>query len=118
MGHTQTRMCFENSVYGAYKKPYSWLLKKNDGIIGACFLTIRDNGESGYIPDIVVDPDFQGQRLGRAILIYSMKKLLEGEPSIVQVGLDVTLENNARFLYQSLGFTSVQKYSMYSWTCK
>ncbi len=108
----------ENSVYGEYKRPYSWVLKKEDSIIGACFLTIREKGESGYIPDIVVDPDFQGQKLGKAMLVYSMKKLLEGEPDVGQVSLDVTLENNARFLYQSLGFKFVQEYSMYTWTCK
>ena len=108
----------ENSVYGQYKKPYSWVLKKNDNIISACFVTIRSDRDSGYIPDIVVDPDFQGQRLGKAIIIHSMKKILESEPNIDKIALDVTLENNAKFLYQSLGFVSEQEYSMYTWISK
>ena len=105
----------ENSVYGTYMKPYSWILKHDEKIIGACFMTIHNDEGTGYIPDIVIDPDYQGQRLGKAILVHSLKNLLEGESNIEKVSLDVTLENNARYLYQSLGFTTVNEYSMYTW---
>jgi ribosomal protein S18 acetylase RimI-like enzyme len=105
----------ENSVYGDYKESSSWVLKKSDEIIGACFMTIRNNGDTGYIPDIAIIPDYQGQGLGKALLLYSMKKIIESEPDMVKIDLDVTLENNARYLYKSIGFETVREYSMYTW---
>jgi len=107
-----------NNVYGEYKEPYSWLLRKNGKLVGACLYTIRNNGDTGYIPDIVVDPEYQGQGLGKAMLIYTMKELLKGEPDIVKVDLDVTLENNARFLYKSIGYENVHESSIYVWLNK
>lgn len=105
----------EKNVYGEYKEPYSWLLRENGLLIGACLMTIRNKGDTGYIPDIVVVPEHRGKGLGKAILIHSMKEIVAGEPDIVKVDLDVTLENDARFLYKSVGFKNVREYSMYSW---
>lgn len=105
----------EKNVYGDYKKPFSWILRNNGQVIGLCLMTIRNNGDTGYIPDIVIDPNHQGKGLGKALLIHSMKKIIVGEPDIVKVGLDVTLENNAIFLYKSVGFKNVREYSMYNW---
>jgi ribosomal protein S18 acetylase RimI-like enzyme len=104
-----------NNVYGEYREPYSWLLKENGKLVGACLMTIRKNGEAGYIPDIVIDPDYQGRGLGKAILIHSMKEILEGESDILRVDLDVTLENKALFLYESIGYEQVREYSIYVW---
>ena len=106
------------NVYGVYKEPYSWLLRENGKLIGACLMTIRDKGDAGYIPDIVIDPDYQGKGLGKAMLIHSMKEILTGEPDMVKVDLDVTLENDARFLYKSVGYETVREYSMYTWLNK
>jgi ribosomal protein S18 acetylase RimI-like enzyme len=105
----------EKDVYGGYKEAYSWLLRENRKIIGTCFLTIIRDGAVGYIPDIVIDPNYQGKGLGKTILIHSMKELLSNESDIVSIDLDVTLENNAKFLYKSLGFRTVREYSMYTW---
>lgn len=105
----------EKNVYGEYEKAFSWILRNDDQIISTCLMTIRNNGDTGYIPDIVIDPDYQGKGLGKALLIHSMKKIIDGEPDIVKVDLDVTLENNARFLYKSVGFKNVREYSMYNW---
>jgi ribosomal protein S18 acetylase RimI-like enzyme len=107
-----------NNVYGEYKEPYSWLLRENGKLVGACIMTIRNKGDTGYIPDIVIDPEYQGKGLGKTILIHSMKEILKGEPDIVKVDLDVTMENNARFLYISLGYEKIREYSMYTWINK
>jgi len=108
-------LTFENNAFGEYKKPYSWVLRKNGQVVGACLMTIQNKGDTGYIPYIVIDPDYQGKGLGKSLLIHSMKKIIVGEPDIVKVGLDVTLENKARFLYKSVGFKNVREYSMYTW---
>jgi ribosomal protein S18 acetylase RimI-like enzyme len=104
----------ESSRYGDYKEPYSWVLRDNGSVVGACFMTIR-NGDTGYIPDIVITPDYQGKGLGRRLLLHSMKELLKGETDIVRVNLDVTLENRALLLYESFGFEVVQKNSVFVW---
>jgi GNAT superfamily N-acetyltransferase len=104
----------EANRYGVYKDGQSWLLNSNETNIGACFLTIR-NGDTGYIPDIAIEPEFRGKGLGKALLIHSMKRQVESEEEMTKVDLDVTLSNNARFLYESLGFDIVREYSMYTW---
>ncbi len=103
--------------YGEYKESSSWILRDNEKAIGACFMTIR-NGEAGYIPDIVIDPDYRRRGLGKAIQVHSMKRQIESEPSITKIDLDVTLSNNARFLYDSLGFETVRENTMYTWRKK
>lgn len=104
----------EANRYGNYKESSSWILRQEDIAIGACFMTIR-NGDTGYIPDIVIEPGFRGNGLGKAILVHSMKRQIESEPTIAKINLDVTLSNNARYLYESLGFKTVQNNTMYTW---
>ena len=104
----------EANRYGDYKEGQSWLLFSEGANIGACFMTIR-NGTAGYIPDICVNPEFRGKGLGKALLVHSMKHQLKVEGDLTQVDLDVTLSNNAKFLYKSLGFDTVREYSMYTW---
>ena len=93
----------ESNRYGEYKEKSSWILRQDDVAIGVCFMTIR-NGDTGYIPDIVIEPALRGRGLGKAILVYSMKRQAESEASLVKTNLDVTLSNNAYYLYQSLGY--------------
>lgn len=107
----------EASRYGEYRESSSWILRDNRKAIGACFMTIR-NGEAGYIPDIVIDPDYRRRGLGKAIQVHSMKRQIESEPLLTKIDLDVTLSNNARFLYDSLGFETVNEYTMYTWRKK
>ena len=104
----------EASRYGEYKDSSSWILRDKGKAIGACFMTIR-NGEAGYIPDIVIDPSYRGRGLGKAVQVHSMKRQTESEPNITKMDLDVTLNNTARFLYDSLGFETVREYTMYTW---
>jgi GNAT superfamily N-acetyltransferase len=104
----------ETSVYGVYTEGQSWILSDDDRNIGACFMTCR-NGDTGYIPDIVLEHEYRGKGLGKAMLVHSMKRQLESDAKITKVDLDVTLANNARHLYESLGFKDVREYTMYTW---
>jgi GNAT superfamily N-acetyltransferase len=104
----------ETNRYGEYKDGQSWLLISDGSNIGACFMTIRQ-GKAGYIPDICIEPEFRGKGLGKTLLLHSMKRQLEAESDLTQVDLDVTLSNNALYLYKSLGFDTVREYSMYTW---
>ncbi len=104
----------ENNRYGDYKEQSSWILRHNGIAIGTCFMTIR-TGHHGYIPDIVIEPSYRGKGLGKAILVYSMKRQAENEASMDKINLDVTLSNNAYHLYESLGFKTVREYTIYTW---
>ena len=104
----------ENNNYGEYKESSSWILRQGGVAIGACFMTIR-NGDTGYIPDIVIEPAFRRKGLGKAILIHSLKRQAESEQGLAQTNLDVTNSNTAYQLYESLGFQTVREYTMYTW---
>ena len=102
----------EEGRYGLYKEGASWILRYGTAATGACFMTIR-NEDTGYISDIVIDPDNRGKGLGRDLIVHSMKQLLESESCISNIELDVTLSNTARYLYESLGFRTAETYAMY-----
>ncbi len=104
----------EKSVYGKYEEGYSFVIHKLGKPVGVIFLTQTDD-ETGYIPDICIQKEERGQGLGRAILVYSFKKMIEGKPNITKINLDVTIDNPARYLYESLGFEDVRHYSVYIW---
>jgi ribosomal protein S18 acetylase RimI-like enzyme len=103
----------KNNRYGQWKDDISKVLRYNDRIIGICLLTLR--GDYGYIPDIAIDPEFRRKGFGRILLLKSLKDLLETEEELKGISLDVTIENPARYLYESLGFKDVRNYSMYTW---
>jgi ribosomal protein S18 acetylase RimI-like enzyme len=103
----------EEGRYGLHKEGASWILRDGTAAIGACFMTIRGE-DTGYISDIVIDPDNRGKGLGRALIVHSMKQLLESESAITKIELDVTLRNKARYLYESLGFKTAETYAMYT----
>lgn len=104
----------ESSRFGEYRKSSSWILRYSNETIGVCYMTIR-NGDAGYIPDIVIKNEYRGRGLGKTILVHSMKRLLESDPTLTKVDLDVTLSNDAFHLYKSLGFTKVVEYAVYTW---
>lgn len=81
---------------------------------GVCFFTVFEN-DRAYIPDIGVIPKIRGKGLGKTMLSESMRHLLENNPQILKVQLDVTLDNPAYLMYKSLGFTKLNEYSVMSW---
>jgi ribosomal protein S18 acetylase RimI-like enzyme len=104
----------EQNRYGKYKEPHSKILTHNEEIIGACFLTLMKD-DTGYIPDICLLQDFRGKGIGKALLVHSMKEMTRLEDGLAKINLDVTIDNPARHLYESLGYEDVRHYSMYSW---
>ena len=103
----------KKNQYGQWRDNISKVLLHDKKIIGICLLTIR--GDYGYIPDIAIDPEYRRRGLGRFLLLRSLKDLLEAQQKLMGISLDVTSENPARFLYESLGFKDVREYSMYNW---
>ena len=100
--------------FGEFKPELSKLLKTDDLTIGFCILLVRGS-DTGYIPIIGVAPEHRGKGLGRRLLVHSIKHLVATEPAIIKIALDVTLSNPAINLYDSLGFTRVADYSVYTW---
>ncbi|MFW9848629.1 MAG: GNAT family N-acetyltransferase [Candidatus Thorarchaeota archaeon] len=105
----------EQNRYGEYKEPYSKVLTCNGDMIGACFLT-KTSDDTGYIPDICLLQEYRGRGLGKVLLVHCLKEMVRLDEGITKINLDVTLDNPARYLYESLGYKDVRSYSMYSWT--
>ncbi len=79
------------------------------------YVTTRLSRESGigWIPNLAVDPERQGQGLGRALLEYAVKFFRE---TGMQVAKIETLEQNpiGQQLYPSLGFREVARQIHYA----
>ncbi len=103
----------EKSVYGKYKNPQSKIIMKDNECVGICFMSLTAD-DTGYIPEIAIQPSHRRLGLGRAILVHSLKEQARVEEGLVKIDLDVTLANHALNLYQSVGFKETQTYSMYS----
>jgi ribosomal protein S18 acetylase RimI-like enzyme len=76
---------------------------------------ITIQGNYAYIPDICIDPNIRRKGLGRALLVDTLKRLIEKYSELDGVRLDVTLENPAKHLYDSLGFKELRRYEVLNW---
>jgi len=107
----------ENTIenrFGEFRSPKdSRILMKGDVLAGVCLITIR--GNYAYIPDICIDPDLRRKGLGRALLVHTLKRLMTNHSDLDGVSLDVTLDNPAKHLYDSLGFKEQRRYKVLNW---
>jgi ribosomal protein S18 acetylase RimI-like enzyme len=106
-----------DNQFGEFKSPDdSRVLKKGDSLVGVCLISIR--GSFAYIPDICIEPSLRRKGLGRALLVHTLKRLMRTYSDLDGVGLDVTLENPAKHLYDSLGFKEQRRYEILNWMKK
>ncbi|MFA6036920.1 MAG: ribosomal protein S18-alanine N-acetyltransferase [Legionellales bacterium] len=79
----------------------AFVLEKNSQIVGySIFSHIKDEA---HILNLVIKPEFQGQRFGRFLLQFILHILIENH--VRQVSLEVALNNAAALrLYESFGF--------------
>lgn len=82
------------------QKTITYLIEKDGVVVGRVAYVIRSEGHA-YLSDLVVDPQYQGQGLGREALVRVLKELEQNERIDV-----VTHPENSRALklYLSLGF--------------
>lgn len=86
----------------------------NEKIIGMAFLVPRGNPtpiydkEWSYIRFITVDPDFSGQGIGRKLTTSCIDLARQSGDSIIALHTS-ELMNDARHIYESLGFTIVRE---------
>jgi ribosomal protein S18 acetylase RimI-like enzyme len=100
--------------FGSHKPSYSWVLKEDGEIVGACFMTARGN-DTGGVMHLAITPECKQRGLGRALLIHAIRNLFEIEPGFTKIELAVTLSNPATALYESVGFKKVNNSSTYVW---
>ncbi|MFW9963331.1 MAG: GNAT family N-acetyltransferase [Candidatus Sifarchaeia archaeon] len=100
--------------FGIHKPSYSWILKKGDDCIGACFMTTSEE-HIGHLMHLAIAPDFRRRGLGKNLLLHSLHNLFTIEPNLVKVDLTVTLSNPVRNLYVSIGFKRVNDMSTFVW---
>lgn len=81
---------------------------RDDRIVGAFALLIMDNlghqgAPSGVIEDVVVDPQCQGQGIGKAMVQHALRVC--GEKGCYKLALSSNLKRErAHAFYESLGF--------------
>jgi ribosomal protein S18 acetylase RimI-like enzyme len=74
------------------------------------------NDETGGLMQIVIDPEYRQQGLGKTLLCHSLSTLLRINPSVNKITLAVTLSNNpAKRMYDSLGFRVLNDWSIFIW---
>jgi ribosomal protein S18 acetylase RimI-like enzyme len=100
--------------WGKFDASLTRVLIHKDKLIGVCFLTVLDNG-NGYIPDLGILKTYQGKKLGKKLLIHSLKHYIDVQKG-EGIELDVTLENTVAFnLYKSIGFKLIREYPVFVW---
>ncbi|MHA1520715.1 MAG: GNAT family N-acetyltransferase [Promethearchaeota archaeon] len=97
--------------WGDYQQDLNLFLFHQQQLIGVIFFTLR-NDDVCYIPDIGIIPAYQGQGLGKMLLINGLDHVLKLRPSTQAFELDVTLPNKAFHLYESLGFAPLTEYDI------
>jgi len=90
----------EEEVKKEFENGFVYMIKKDDKSVGIISYEIKDD-ESAYISGLSIDPDFQGQGIGRIALV----KILNEINNFSKVWL-ITHPDNFRAikLYESLNF--------------
>ncbi len=94
--------------------PYSKVLTKENEFVGVCFI-ISKTEYTGHVALICIERAFQKKGLGRDLFVYSLKEMLKEVPSVERITLDVTVDNPARKLYESLGFNDCGEFTIFTW---
>ena len=103
------------NTFGEFHDEYTRILKYKDELVGMCSITKLGNNV-GYIPEIILSRDYTRKGLGKALLIHSLKHFVNKEKASPKIELDVTLFNEkAANLYESIGFESINTYSVLIW---
>lgn len=99
---------------GLFKDDCTGILIHHNKVIGACFTIIFS--EQGFIPEIILASEYQGKGLGKALLVHTIKKLMENNSELSKIELNITLTNVAALkLYKSIGFRELDSYSVFIW---
>ncbi|MGY5881754.1 MAG: GNAT family N-acetyltransferase [Candidatus Thorarchaeota archaeon] len=93
--------------------PYSKILRLKDEYIGLCFIVMHSE-ESGYISELCIGKNYQGNGLGRSLLALSLQDLARDTDRLESVSLDVTLGNPVKKLYDSLSFKDKREFTVYT----
>jgi ribosomal protein S18 acetylase RimI-like enzyme len=91
----------EKCVKSYLRNPFCFVAQINDCIVGSCVVQKVGNGKV-EIFNIAVSPDYQKQGIGSKLLKYVLKKLLERNTEIVELGTG-TFGYQLAF-YQRFGF--------------
>lgn len=108
----------QNHRWGIFLEKSSRVLVSHDNshdkFHGTCFFVLKDD-ITAQIPEIGLISEYQGKGIGKTMLNKSLKNLIEINPKIQKVQLDVSLENQAYHMYKSVGFKKIREHSIMYW---
>jgi mycothiol synthase len=98
----------------------NWVLVRHDGrIVGEALNRIRRAENEalgirrGWVIAVAVLPEFQRRGIGRAIVAQSLRQLREAGMTSARLGVDAENAHGALGLYESLGFSVVERGRIY-----
>lgn len=98
--HTYSVMTDPKEQKQELQSGVTYLIEKEGKIVGSISYEIKSEGHA-YLSDLVIDPEYQGQGLGREALMRVLKELEQTE----RIDLVTHPENDTALkLYLSLGF--------------
>lgn len=99
----------EDEVKKEFENSFVYMIKQDNKSVGIISYEIKED-ESVYISGLSIDPDFQGQGIGR----ISLTKILNEVKSVSKVWL-ITHPDNSRAikLYESLNFKIIGRKENY-----
>ncbi len=98
--HTYSSVTDPEEQRSELQKNVTYLIEKDGVVVGSISYELKSAGHA-YLSDLIIDPEYQGQGLGREALTRVLKELEQME----RVDLVTHPENNSALqLYTSLGF--------------
>lgn len=109
-GHQKMIEEILNGRFGKINFDISFVLRDKNKIIGA--ILCMQQGFIGFIYDIFILPEYKGKKLGKWLLLKTLKKMKEKDFKFAQ--LTVTAQNiPATKLYESTGFKVTETIKVY-----
>jgi ribosomal protein S18 acetylase RimI-like enzyme len=97
---------------GPFIAAASLVVTAPDGEV-AGYIACADAGTMGFVADVAVDRAHRRRGLGRLLVVRAMEALVANQYPMV--GLAVTEGNPAQTLYESLGYTAMQRGEIATW---
>jgi [ribosomal protein S18]-alanine N-acetyltransferase len=93
---------------------YPVLVEPSGHVVGYAHCSVTPGDTHGKIHHIAVLPDYQGRRLGKALLNHCIRTLAEQGVEVVQLSVESDNPTAALTMYQNAGFETYREWIRYT----